>query len=174
MTEPQVWREEPIARHHDRDAFDCGVAALNEYLSRFARQNHVRGGSKTFVAVYPAEPTRVLAYYSINPSAVTFADVPHDVVKRLGRYEVPVFRLSRLAVSRREQGKLIGTRLLFAAARRAMTVAIEIGGVALAIDAKDERAATWYEHFGAVRLRESPLSLILPFEALSIAMAADR
>jgi len=44
------WREEPIARKHDRKSFDCGSAELNEYLASFARQNHERGGAKTFVA----------------------------------------------------------------------------------------------------------------------------
>ena len=31
-------------------AFDCGHAALNEYLRRYACQNHESGGAKTFVA----------------------------------------------------------------------------------------------------------------------------
>jgi len=31
------WREEPIERHHDRKAFDCGSAELNEYLDRYAK-----------------------------------------------------------------------------------------------------------------------------------------
>jgi hypothetical protein len=45
-----VWREEALMRHHDRASFDCGVSALNEYLQRYARQNHESGGGKTFVA----------------------------------------------------------------------------------------------------------------------------
>ena len=38
------WIEAAIGKHHDRKAFDCGEAALNEYLVRFARQNHDSGG----------------------------------------------------------------------------------------------------------------------------------
>jgi len=41
---------------------------------------------------------------------------------------------------------------LLAAGARALSVAAEVGGVALAIDAKNERAAIWYERFGAIRL----------------------
>ena len=91
------WREEPIGRHHDRKNFDCGEHDLNDYLERYARQNHESGGTKTFVAVSPAEPTRVLGFYSISPGALEFARVPAKLTKKLGRYEVPVYRLGRLA-----------------------------------------------------------------------------
>jgi hypothetical protein len=41
-----------------------------------------------------------------------------------------------------------------------------VGGVALLIDAKSERAAQWYENYGAVRLNDAPLSLVLPFAVI--------
>ena len=167
------WREEPIGRHHDRKNFDCGSPALNEYLSRYARQNHESGGAKTFVAVAPDAATRVLGFYSISPGAIAFAHVPASLTKKLGRYDVPVFRLGRLAIDRSVQGRGFGGDLLLAAGERALAVAAEVGGVALAIDAKDERAANWYERFGALALLDDPLKLILPLaviaEAITIA-----
>lgn len=166
------WREEPIARHHDRNAFDCGSAELNEYLERYARQNHASGGAKTFVAVPSSDPRRVFGYYSISPGAIEFARVPAKLTRRLGRYEVPVFRLARLAVSASHQGRGLGGELLFAAGIRALSVAREIGGVALAIDAKDERAALWYERFGATRLLDDRRKLVLPLSTLTIALAS--
>jgi len=38
----------------------------------------------------------------------------------------------------------------------------------LLIDAKDERAARWYQSYGALGLDDAPLSLVLP-----LAVAAD-
>jgi GNAT superfamily N-acetyltransferase len=166
-----AWREEAITRRHDRRNFDCGSAELNEYLQRYARQNHESGGAKTLVAVLPNEPARIVGYYSISPGAIEFATVPAAVTKRLGRYEVPVFRLGRLAVDRSVQGSGLGGELLLAAGRRALSVAIEVGGVALAIDAKDERAAAWYERFGALRLLDDPLRLVLPLKTIADALA---
>ena len=55
--------------------------------------------------------------------------------------------------------------MLFAAARRAM--AVEVGGVALAIDARDENATRWYKRFGAMHLTDDPLKLILPFAVIA-------
>ena len=172
MTGTIEWREEPIGRHHDRKAFDCGSTELNEYLARHARQNHESGGAKSFVAVTPAEPTRVLGYYSIGPGAIEFARVPATLTRKLGRYQVPVFRLGRLAVSLAIQGRGLGGDLLLAAGVRALSVASQIGGVALAIDAKDERAAKWYERFGALRLLDDPLELVLPLATLAAAVTA--
>ena len=171
MSAPIAWTEETISRRHDRKSFDCGSAELNEYLRQYARQNHESGGAKTFVAVPADDPTRILGYYTISPGAIEFAKIPAEVTRRLGRYEVPVYRLGRLAVDRSVQGSGLGSELLLAAGRRALSVAIEVGGVALAIDAKDERAAGWYERFGALRLLDDPLRLVLPLKTIADALA---
>lgn len=166
------WREEPIDRRHDRKSFNCGVPALNEYLDRYARQNHESGGAKTFVAVSPAEPARILGYYSISPGTVAFAHAPVSLTRKLGRYDVPVFRLGRLAVDLSMQGRGLGGGLLLAAGERALAVAAEVGGVALAIDAKDEKAARWYGRFGALALLDDPLKLVLPLTIIADAIDA--
>ena len=87
---------------------------------------------------------------------------------------MPVFRLARLAVNQSNQGGGLGGELLLAAGRRALSVAAEVGGVALAIDAKNERAAQWYERFGAVRLLDDTLKLVLPLKTIAEALASAR
>ena len=168
------WREEPIGRHHDRKTFDCGSPALNEYLHRYARQNHESGGAKTFVAVSPEYPVRVLGFYSISPGALEFARVPVKLTKKLGRYDVPVFRLGRLAIDRSMHGRGLGGDLLLAAGERALAVSAEAGGVALAIDAKNERAARWYERFGALALLDDPFKLVLPLITIAEAISTTQ
>jgi GNAT superfamily N-acetyltransferase len=166
------WFEGALTREHDRAGFDCGVPELNEYLQRYARQNHESGGAKTFVATSSKTPTLFLGYYTISPGAIAFSKMPTAVTRKLGRYEVPVFRLGRLAVSLTVQRRGLGGDLLLAAGERALTVAQEVGGVALAIDAKDDRAAAWYERFGALRLLDNPSKLVLPLETIAAALKA--
>ena len=89
------WREEPIAKKHDRASFDCGEPA------------HGLGG-----------------------------------------------------------------QLLMAAGRRCLLAAAEIGGVALLIDATNERAAAWYASYGAVPLADVPLSLVLSLATVRAALEA--
>jgi GNAT superfamily N-acetyltransferase len=169
-----LWREEAIGRHHDRKTFDCGTPELNLYLERYSRQNHESGGAKTFVAASTSEPARILGYYSISPGSIEFARVPGALTRKLGRYEVPVFRLGRLAVSHDLQGHGLGADLLLAAGARALSVSMEVGGIALAIDAKDARAARWYARFGALPLLDNSLQLILPLATINQALAASR
>jgi GNAT superfamily N-acetyltransferase len=114
----------------------------------------------------------VLGFYSISPGAIEFARVPAILTKKLGRYDVPVFRLGRLAVDRSVQGQGLGGELLLAACARALAVSAEVGGIAVAIDAKDEKAAKWYERFGALMLLDDPLKLILSLGTVADAITA--
>jgi GNAT superfamily N-acetyltransferase len=166
MTLPPA-EEAPLSKAHRRADFDCGEPDLNDYLARYAMQAHRRGGAKTLVTCPTDEPTRILGYYTLAPASVAFARVPASVTKGLARHEVPMFRLARVAVDRSVQGQTLGKALLFAAGRRCLVVAQEIGGVALLIDAKSDRAAAWYASFGALRLDDAPMSLVLPLAVLA-------
>ena len=159
---PPDWREEPIAKQHDRASFDCGEPALNEFLRRHARQNHERGAAKTFLAISKADGKTILGYYSLCPASLEYSRAPEAVRKGLARHDVPAFRLGRLAVNRSVQGRGLGGQLILAAGRRCLLAATEVGGVAILIDAKDERAAQWYSSYGAIPLTDAPLSLLLP------------
>jgi len=162
------WEEAPLAKSHDRAAFDCGDPDLNLYLQKYARQNHESGGAKCFVAAPAAAPARILGFYTLSPASLEYARTPALAKKGLARYDVPVFRLGRLAVDKTAQGRGLGGALLLRAADRCIRVAQEVGGVALLIDAKTDRAARWYESYGALRLDDAPLSLVLP-----LTVAAD-
>jgi GNAT superfamily N-acetyltransferase len=165
---PLAWAEASLTKHHERAAFDCGDTELNIYLQRYARQNHESGGAKCFVAAPTGMLARVLGFYTLSPASIEFSRTPLLVKKGLARYDVPVFRLGRLAVDKSVQGRGLGGALLLRAADRCIRVAQEVGGVALLIDAKNERVAQWYASYGAVALLDAPLSLVLP-----LAVAAD-
>lgn len=157
------WEESPLGKTDDRNAFDCGEDELDNYLKRYARQNHESGGAKCFVATPRNEPARILGFYTLSPASVEFARTPAVATRGLGRYEVPVFRLGRLAVDRSVHRRGLGGSLLLRAAERCMIVAQQVGGVALLIDAKNAAVAEWYEGYGAIRLLDAPHSLLLPF-----------
>ena len=103
----------------------------------------------------------MLGFYSLSPASIDYARTPAMVKKGLARYEVPVFRLGRLAVDLAAQGQSLGGQLLLAAGRRCIRAAAEVGGVALLIDAKNPRVAAWYEAYGALPLLDEPRSLVL-------------
>jgi GNAT superfamily N-acetyltransferase len=169
MTLP-VWHEEPIKKKHDREAFDCGEDALNEFLRRYARKSHELGGAKTFLAIDDEDNETILGFYSLSSASVDYARTPEIIRRGLARHDVPGFRLARLAVDRKLQGQGLGGQLLLAAGRRCLVAAEEVGGVVLVIDAKNQRVAAWYASYGAVPLLDAPLSLLLPLSTIQAAL----
>jgi GNAT superfamily N-acetyltransferase len=165
-----AWHEEGIRKEQDRTAFDCGEEALNEFLRRYARQSHERGGAKTFLAIDDADGKTILGFYSLSPASLSYARTPEIVRRGLPRHDVPGFRLGRLAVDRRYQGQGIGGQLLLSAGRRCLLAAAEVGGVMLVIDAKNERAGRWYAGYGALPLVDAPLTLVLPLATIAAAL----
>lgn len=164
-----AWMEQPISRSHDRKVFDCGEPALNDYLLRYARQNHEAGGAKTFVALRHEEPLRIVGYYSLSITSLQYHATPEVFRRGLGRYDVPVFRLARLAVDKGTQGQGLGSALLGFALQRCLLASQHVAGVALLIDAKNDQVAAWYESFGALRTGQSPPTLLLPLDTASAA-----
>lgn len=164
------WHEEAISKKHDREAFDCGEPALNEFLQRYARKSHDLGGAKTFLAMDDADNKTILGFYSLSPASVEYARTPEIARRGLARHDVPGFRLARLAVHRNLQGQGMGGQLLLAAGRRCLLAATEVGGVVLVIDAKNERVAGWYAGYGAMPLQDAHLTLLLPLATVEAAL----
>jgi GNAT superfamily N-acetyltransferase len=169
-----AWHQEPIRKRHDCAAFDCGETALNEFLRRYARKSHEMGGAKTFLVIDDADNKTILGYYSLSPASIAYARTPELVRRGLARHDVPAFRLARLAVDLKVQGQGLGGQLLLAAGKRCLLASVEVGGVAMLIDAKNPRVAAWYATYGALPLLDAPLSLLLPLATVEAALKAAR
>ena len=165
------WHEEPISKSHDRASFDCGDGQMNDFLRRFARQSHEQNASKTFCAVDATTPNRILGFCTIAPSAVAHEQVPTSMTRDLARHDVSGFKLARLATDLTMAGQGLGGQLLVSAALRCLRVAAEGGGLLLVIDAKSERAATWYRGYGAEPLA-APLRLVMPLATFAADLKA--
>lgn len=145
--------------NHDRKAFDCRSAPLNQYLHAQAGQDVRRRIAACFVAV--AEDGRVAGYYTLTSASVLLTDLPDDVSKKLPRYPtVPAVRLGRLAIDRSFQGQGLGGALLADALDRA--IRSEVASYAMVVDAKDDAATAFYRHHGFIEFPSSPRRLFLP------------
>ena len=131
------------------------------------RRNHERNAAKTFLAI-DDQTGDIIGFYSLAPASLAYDRAPDIVRRRLARHDVPGFRLARIAVARAHQGRGLGGQLLLAAGRRCILAATEVGGTILVIDAKNERAATWYIGYGAIRLADAELTLVLPLATVEI------
>lgn len=151
----------PLNDSHDRSQFDCGELSLNNYLRQYASQHQRKGFGRTYV-VTDADSAAIKGYYTITSGSVAFDLVPESVP----RHPVPVVLLARLAVDRNAYGQGIGQLLLLDAMRRTLAVADQLGIYALAVEAIDEQARSFYKKHDFKELTDDALHLYLPLKLI--------
>ena len=133
----------------------------------------------TKVAVSPAAPERILGYFTLVGIKIVDAELPNDLAKRFKVRNLasgaPAILLAQLGVDRSMGGSGLGTFLLRHALRHALRGALEVGGVALIVDAVTADVAVWYtKRVPDFRpLTPDGLRLILPMATLAAALKPD-
>ena len=151
----------PRALLDARTSFDCGTPALNQYLAQNASQHEARNITRIFCG---EQDGALSGYYALTNATVDVSALTPDVIKKykLPTHLLPVVRLARLAVDVRFQGQGLGQVLLIDAMSRVIRVAQLSGCIGLIVDAKDDKAAGFYEGFGFRRAPENGLLLFMP------------
>ena len=80
---------------------------------------------------------------------------------------MPTFLIGRLAVDERYRGRQIGTLLLASALKRCLMLSEDVGAVAVQVDAKDDQAAAFYQHFGFIPFVDAPMRLFMPMSEVA-------
>ena len=119
--------------------------------------------AQVFVAVGDA-PRKIVGYYSLSAASFEKAALPSALAKRLPHYPVPAAVLGRLAIDREEQGRGLGETLLLDAIRRFVRASMTIAVYAIIVDAKNDRAQSFYERYGFRGFTSEPRRLFLPLE----------
>ena len=165
---------EPLGRKHDRAGFSCGEFALDDWFRRRAGQDDKRNVARVFVAV--DDERGVIGFYSLSSFTLTLEDLPDEIARKLPRYEaIPAGLIGRLARDQRARGQGIGELLLADAVRRILSASLSLAVFAIIVDAKDDRAVSFYESFGFRRfpVRQNRLFLLTSTAAEAFANAAD-
>jgi len=142
------------------DAFECGIASLDDWLKRRAAQNQASGASRTFVV---SDAGQVIAYCALASSAI-------------GRFRrnmpdpIPVIVLGRLAIARSHQGRGLGRALFQDAARRVIYAAETIGIRGLLVHAISEEAKAFYLQLGLDPSPLEPMTLMTTVTDLRAAL----
>lgn len=161
-----AYRIELLDKTHDRAAFSCGVEALDRYLREQAGQDMRRDVATVYVLRSVESPT-VLGYYTLSASSIEYTALAPELVRRLPRYDLlPVSLIGRLAVDRQVSGQGLGQSLLLDALYRSFMLRKQIGLMAVAVDAKDDRARQFYERYGFQRYLDQPYRLYLPMKKI--------
>jgi predicted GNAT family N-acyltransferase len=147
---------------HDRTGFHCGVPELDDYLQRFAAQHVAKGVCSVYVLVNSAQPHTILGFYTLSAAQVDVSRLNDADRKKLPRYPVPCFRMGRLACHTDKRGKGLGKILMGCAVDRCLQARTLVGAFALLVDAKDETAKQFYQHYGFSACLDASMTLYLP------------
>jgi GNAT superfamily N-acetyltransferase len=154
---------------HQLDAFDCGVAPLDDWLKKRARSNAASGASHSYVACAGA---KAVGYYALAAGAV-------DVTATPGRFRrnmpdpIPVIVLGRLAIDRSQHGQGLGRALFRDAGLRILQAAGIIGVRGVLVDAISEDAKTFYLALGMVVSPLNPMTLMITLADLRAGLTAS-
>ena len=146
---------------HDRAAFSCGVASLDDWFRHRAGQDEKRNVARVFIAI--DDQGGIVGFYSLSSFTLTIADLPPDYAKRLPRYDaIPAALIGRLARDEKVRGEGVGELLLADAVRRVIGAARSLAVFAIVVEATDEKAAAFYRDFGFTPFPSRPLRLFMP------------
>ncbi len=164
-------RVEKLISEHNVDEFTSGTNSLDHWLRRHAFKNQNVANSPQTYVVHRAN--KVVGYYSLVYGEVSLEQCPPRIRESMpSHYPVPVMRLARLAIDKREQGSGLGRALMKDALLRTV-VAADIAGLrALVVDAIDEKAKQFYMKFGFDGSPIGPLQLFLRIDDVRAAIDA--
>lgn len=157
---------EPLAPHHDVEAFGSGIESLDNWLKRRALKNQATGGSRTFVS---CDGRRVLAYYALASSAIAIDAAPGGFRRNMPD-PIPVVVLGRLAVDRTRQGEGLGRALVRDASLRVIQAADIIGIRGMILHALSAEARVFYERIGFEPSPLDPMTLMVTLADLKASL----
>jgi hypothetical protein len=159
-------RSESLSPSHDREAFTCGVTALDNYLQRQASQDMRRHVAAVFVMISEDQPQTILGYYTLASYAVETSGLPDETAKKLPRYPTtPATLIGRLARTLDHPG--LGGLLLADALGRILANTREVASALVVVDAKDDSAESFYRKHGFIPFGGSVRKLFLPMKTIA-------
>jgi ribosomal protein S18 acetylase RimI-like enzyme len=162
-------RIEPLGKQHDRAGFSCGHGELDDWFRRRASQDERRNIARVFVAVDDA--LGIVGFYSLSSFTLSLENLPDEIARKLPHYNaIPAALIGRLARDEKARGLGIGELLLADALRRIIGASKALAVFAIVVDAKDERAAKFYEAYGFQAFPLQPRRLFLLASSAAVAL----
>jgi predicted N-acetyltransferase YhbS len=164
-----AFTSEALGEHHDRTVFNSGNVDLDRWLRDHALHASAMNRGRTFV--WHSGDGVVVAYFTLAAHLVA----RESLTKRSGRGSpnvIPSILLARLALDGSLQRQRIGAELLWDALSRAVAANRQAAARLVVVDAIDEHAASFYEHFGFEPIPGNPTRLVQKMSSIEAALGS--
>ncbi|MBA3466445.1 MAG: GNAT family N-acetyltransferase [Gemmatimonadaceae bacterium] len=158
---------EPLGAQHDRAAFSCGTAELDEYIKVLAGQ-HARKKISTTTVLLVDGPHRIAGYHSLSSTRLDLGELPPDLARQYPRYAegIPATLLGRLAVDLFYRGHGWGEALLMNALERSYMATGVVASAFVIVRAIDSAATQFYARYGFSEFPGDSRRLYLPMRTV--------
>ena len=163
------YRFEPLGDQHDRSAFSCGVAALDQYFRGDPIQQDVsRNTANAFVLTN--DGISVAGFYTLSPISILSVDLPAGLAKKLPKRPIGATLLGRMGIEKSLQGQGLGDLLLSDALYKAWQASKFVSSWAVVVDAK-EGARDFYIKYEFTPFATQPNRLFLLMKKINLMFA---
>ena len=131
---------------HDRNRFNCGIEALNNYVKVIASQQAKKDNTRTFVLEDDNDSSHIIGLYTLTMTPIDLKALP-DKLQKKHQSTTSGGLIARLAVDDRYKGKGFGEWLLIDALRKLLAASDSVAFPVVIVDAKDG-AKPFYERYG--------------------------
>ncbi len=117
-----------IDKEQCRTDFECEESELNDFIKKYARQNHTNNISKTYVVL---DNNKVVAYYTLVYENIELKDISNEIPSDLmqnRKDKIPCVLLGMLARDKKLKGQDYGMYLLYEAIKKTYE-ASQIAGI---------------------------------------------
>ena len=114
-------------KKHNREAFDCGADALNNYLHVIAGQQSSRDNTRTFVLEDANVSESIIGFYTLTMTSFNLNALPEKLQKKHNNVKAGGL-IARLAVDKRYVKQGFGEWLLIDALKKLECYATQLEG----------------------------------------------
>jgi len=144
---------------HDRNRFNCGIEALNNYLKVIASQQAKKDNTRTFVLEDDSDNSHVIGFYTLTMTPIDLQALP-DKLQKKHQSSTSGGLIARLAVDDRYKEKGFGEWLLIDALTKLLAASDSVAFPVVIVDAKDG-AKHFYERYGFQAFQDAENKLFI-------------
>jgi len=122
---------------HDRSAFSCGFAPIDNFL-KSSLSGQIKAGMVTAWVATSGDDPAILGFYTLGAMAVR-ANLGPSKWQRASVPDIPVIYIRAIAVQKDMQSKGLGTALLVDAMKRCIEIADQMGAAAIVLDVLEDK-----------------------------------
>lgn len=159
----------PALSYLGQKQFDCGHAAISAFVHNSLKPQVKKNLSVAYVLTDAAQGNRLVGFYTIAQHMIDVSLLSTMALGSLPR-KIPCSRLVMLGVDKRYKGQQLGAQLMKHALNLTLSVAKQIGGFGMYLDA-DPLAVDFYQKLGFALLEgdkaPEPSPMFLPLGSMA-------